>query len=83
MFKCLKNLGPLHLSNDITLVSETHNVHIRSSQQNNVHVPKPNTEIFKKSFKYHEAILWNTLPVELKHAQCIDEFKHLYKQRFF
>ena len=83
MYKCLNNIGPLHLTNEISLVSEIHNAYTRSAQQNNVHVPMPNSELFKKSFKYHGAIIWNSLPAELKQAEHVEEFKYLYKQIYF
>ena len=83
MYKCLNNTAPLHLINEISLVSETHDVFTRSAQQNNVHVPFPNLELYKKSFKYHGAITWNSLPAELKQSRDISEFKYLYKQLYF
>ena len=83
MFKCLRNLAPLHLMNEINLVSETHDVNTRSAQQGNINVPKPNSGLFKKSLRYHGAIIWNALPTELKQLEDIDEFKRKYKQHYF
>ena len=83
MYKCLNGIAPIHLINEISLTSEIHGRYTRSAQQNNVQIPKPNLEQFKKSFKYHGAVTWNSLPAELKQAENIDRFKHLYKQIYF
>ena len=83
MYKCLNSIAPLHLINEISLVSEIHDVNTRSAQLKNVHVPMPNSELFKKSFRYHGAIIWNSLPAELKQAGNIEDFKYRYKQKYF
>ena len=31
-------------------------------------VPLPNTELFKKSFRYSGSVLWNTLPADVRDA---------------
>ena len=56
---------------------------IPSELQLNVHVPKPNNELYRQSFKYRSAILWNVLLHDIKNAPNIDEFKYLYKKHFF
>jgi len=43
----------------------------------------PHSELLKKSFRYHGATIWNSLPAELKQAGNIEDFKYLYKQKYF
>ena len=38
-------------------------------------VPKPRTNYFKNSFSYSGAVLWNGLPVGLRQASTLNEFK--------
>ena len=34
----------------------------------------------KKSFSYSGAVLWNSLPLELKKAESLNQFKRLIKE---
>ena len=51
----------------------------RSSNQLLVVPPGPNTEIYKQSFAYQGACLWNNLPLYVKQAPSIIQFKSRYK----
>ncbi len=61
---------------------------LRSADSSNIYVPKPNTELYRSTFVYSGAKIWNDLPVSVKTAQSIDDFKrntsyvpdHLTKQ---
>ena len=83
IFQCLTGKVPVHLRNEISIVSETHNVNTRFAQNSNVTTPRPNTEQFKKSLSYHGPQIWNALPAEIKLAEDHNELKHLYKKEFF
>jgi hypothetical protein len=39
------------------------------------HTPKPHTDYLKRSLSYDGAVLWNSLPTELRSAQSISAFK--------
>ena len=43
--------------------------------ENKLFVPKPRTEYLKRSFGYSGAVLWNSLPPELRSAQALPIFK--------
>ena len=83
MFKCLTEKAPVHLRNEMSFVSENHDVRTRFSQNYNVVTPRPNTEQFKKSLCYYGPQVWNALPADIKLAETHNELKHLYKKRFF
>ena len=66
MFKCLDNADPIHLTNEIALVSEIHNVHTRFAQQDNVHVPRPNSELYTKILQIQRSICMECLASGIK-----------------
>ena len=41
-------------------------------------IPKPRTELKKRSFSYGGAILWNNMCTEIKQARDVEYFKKLY-----
>ena len=55
----------------------------RSTQTLNLQVPQPKREIFQNSFRYQGAVLWNSLPAQLKSAADLEAFKKSYKDLFF
>ena len=48
--------------------------------QNDLDVPKPRRDLFKMSFRYSGAQLWNDLPGEAKEAISICSFKNIFRQ---
>ena len=83
MYHGVNDLAPMHINNEISLVSEMHEARTRSATNRNVCIPKPNVELYKKSFRYHGSVTWNALPDELKSASDQLCFKALYKDLYF
>ena len=83
MYRCINGIAPQRLINELVMSCDTHDIPTRFSENNNVQVPQPNYEIFRRSFKYQSAILWNGLPSHLKNAPDIYAFKQLYKSQYF
>ena len=83
MHKCVYNTGPIHLINNVTMTADTHDIPTRASENGIIQVPQPNCELFKTSFRYQAAVLWNRLPPELREINDINHFKMMYKQLFF
>ena len=83
MYQGVQNIAPIHINNEITLVSEIHNTQTRAALNGNIYTPKPNLEIYKHSLRYHGSTVWNALPAELKSAQDQFDFKRQYKEHFF
>ena len=79
MFKCINSLAPHYLSNNIVMQDDITQRVTRSSNQLLVVPPGPNTEIFKQSFAYQGACLWNNLPLYVKQAPSLNQFKSRYK----
>ena len=51
-FKCIKNDAPLYLTNKFNYVLDRNPYPLRNAVQGNLILPKPKTELFKKSFMY-------------------------------
>ena len=79
MFKCINSLAPHYLSNNIVMQDDITQRVTRSSNQLLVVPPGPNTEMFKQSFAYQGACLWNNLPLYVKQAPSLIQFKSRYK----
>ena len=75
-FKCIHGDAPVYLSNNITLCNEVNDTYnLRSNDSYDVLMPFPHNAVFRNSFKYHGALLWNSLPNHLKAFMSIDTFK--------
>ena len=82
MFKCINGLAPLCLINEVNVISDAHSANTRASSNGNIPVPMPHVEQFRNSFKYRGAVLWNTLPRDIRGTQNIDEFKYRYRKHY-
>ena len=83
MYKCINEVAPIRLINEVIMTADVHSYPTRAAQHGDVQVPKPNIELHRQSFKYRAAVLWKELPQYIKNAPYIDEFKYLYKKHFF
>ena len=83
MFKCIHGNAPDRLCNEIEMVFDRHGVITPNANSLKVTVPKPNLECFKRSFKYSGAQVWNSLPDNLHNASSVNNFKLLYKTKYF
>ena len=82
MFKCINGLAPLRLTNELNVISDAHSANTRASSNGNILVPMSHVEQFGNSFKYRGAVLWNALPLDVRGAQNIDEFKYRYRKHY-
>ena len=46
---------------------------------NNIALPLPKTEFFKRSLLYSGPILWNSLPTDIRNCTCLSNFKSCFK----
>ena len=78
LFKCLNGLVPDYFNQYFTLNKSIHRLNTR--QSNDIHLPKPNFEVFKKSFIYSAAYNYNSLPNSIKQSTSLNNFKtEIYK----
>ena len=82
MFKCINGLAPLRLTNELSVISDAHSANTRTFSYGYILVPMPHAEQFRNSFEYRDAVLWNTLPRDIRETQNIDEFKYRYRKHY-
>ena len=83
MFKCVNGLAPNYLSDQITLLRDTNMYQTRETNGLNVYTPFPRKDIFKRSFLYNGATVWNSFPKFVQESDNIDDFKTNYKKHYF
>jgi len=74
-FKALHGLTPEYLSSHFTERCES-GYWLRDSDKK-LNVPIPRTNYLKNTFRYSAAMIWNTLPNNLKEAESLSEFRQL------
>lgn len=80
LFKCMRKEAPQYLLQKFQLISVNNPYALRGVTHGNLIVPKPKTELFKKSFAYSGSVLWNGLPYEMRKVQNTYSFKQIIKQ---
>lgn len=78
MFKIFNGIAPDYFINDFPLISDIHGINLRSAAHSQIYLPRPNTELFRKSFSYSGSFLWNNLPTYVRNANSLAQFKRLY-----
>ena len=72
VFKTLKGNVPLYLQNMFSVRGIGYN--IRNSEMR-LNLPKPRTNYLKRSFSYSGALLWNSLPQDIRKLQSFAQFR--------
>ena len=72
MFKSLNGLAPVYLQD---LFSERHTDYDMRDSLRKLNLPKPCTDYLKRSFGYSGALLWNSLPENIRTIRSIRQFK--------
>ena len=72
VFKSLHVLTPGYLSDQFTNRNDVTNYSLRDSE-NKIAVPLPRNHFLKNSFSYSGAVLWNSLPYDLRQAESLDD----------
>ena len=78
MYKTMNKLAPDYLRIPIKLTSDIHSKNLRSSNLQQIYMPKPFKELFRKSFVYSGSLIWNSLPLHVQNARSVNQFKALY-----
>ncbi len=72
MFKILNGKAPTYLQELFSIRGIGYN--IRNSEMR-LNLPKPRTDYMKKSFCYSGAVLFNSLPQDIRKCQSLPQFK--------
>ena len=78
MYQSVNNICPDYLKNHIAYTSEFNSRYTRSSTSVQFYIQKPNCELFRRSFMYSWAAIWNSLPCDVKAAISANSFKGRY-----
>ena len=68
MYKTLNGMTPEYLRSSFVFRDNL-------NSENTLTLPQPRTDYLKKSFSYSGAQLWNSLPIELRQATSLNDFK--------
>lgn len=80
VYKALNGLTPDYLTTCLSSISQVCTYNLRSATANNLMLPRPNSDLLKKSFSFAGVQTWNSLPLELKKSTSLSIFKeHLKK----
>ena len=76
MYKIAYNIAPSYLINLLQMrnVSDDTISSLRSVANKNFLVPKPKLNLFKNSLTYSGAIIWNSIPLEIKNSSSLNIF---------
>ncbi len=74
MYKIIHKQVPDYLKLQSEMINPPrHN--LRSQSKNDLFVPRPNTNFYKRSYHYSAVILWNELPIDVKQCKNLELFK--------
>ena len=77
----LNGLAPNYLLSKFTYHSDVSSYSLRGTNDN-LTIPLLHTNFIKNSFSYSGAVLWNSLPIELRQANSFGAFRAGCKQHF-
>ena len=79
MYKVLGNHTAPNLKDIFSRRNASQNIYDLRNSETDLSLKKPKTEFLKKTFGYSGAILWNSLPQDVKAAESITSFKTMAK----
>ena len=82
MFKSLNKQAPVYLQNLFVLFHERSTDHDLRNSFRKLTLPRPRTNYLKQSFSYSGALLWNSLPENVREIKSIRKFKEQIKHLF-
>ena len=82
VYKSLNDLAPEYLKEIFSSNRSSTNYNLRNNT-NMLHVPKANTELFKKSLTFSGAKTWNMLSDNVRTATSLTDFKRKYMKEFW
>ena len=77
MYRIINNICSYYLKKIVAYTSDISCRDTRSTNCNQLYMPKPNCELFRKSFMYTGDAIWNSLHLHVKNATLVNTFKCL------
>ena len=78
MYKIVNNMVPNYLSSYFVFPSNTLTYNLRDSDCT-LAIPQPRTNYCKRSLSYSGAVLWNSLPLDIRQSLSLNAFKSKLK----
>ena len=72
-YKCMNGLYPEGILAMFDLTASVRSFYLRGSS-NNIFISRPRTEAGKRAFSYRGAVLWNSLPSDLRNQPNLKLF---------
>ena len=79
VFKSLNNLAPEYLCSKFVYRNNVTSYILRDSV-NKLAFPLPHTNYLKNIFGYNDAVLWDSLPANIRQAESLVEFRNFLQQ---
>ena len=76
LYKATHGMTPAYIS-DLFQFQSTENYNFRSASNNDMTIQRHNTKMFEKSLQYSGPRLWNSLPLSIRSAETVFNFKTL------
>ena len=76
MFKVTHGLSPIYITEMFQIKGSTNDdtMTLRSDSNKNFKTPKPKLNMFKNSLSYSGALIWNSIPVDIRNSSTVDSF---------
>ena len=70
MYKVSNNIAPVYLTDLFKMRDSNSNstLNLRSASNTHFLIPKPKINLFKNGLSYSGALVWNSIPLVLKHS---------------
>ena len=75
MYNIVNNMVPDYLSSQFVFRSDTFLTYNLRDSDSSLAIPQPRTNYCKRSLSYSGAVLWNSLPLDIRQSPSLDEFK--------
>ena len=76
MYKVSNNIAPEYLTDLFKMRESNSNstLNLRSVSNKHFLIPKPKTNLFKNSLSYSGALVWNSIPLDIKNSMTLNSF---------
>ena len=84
VYKCLKKLAPVYLQDSIKIHTRSRTLRSNAALEGTLVVPRHRRRKFGgRAFSNVAAVLWNSLPTDIRKADSVSHFKTMLKTHFF
>ena len=83
VYKCQNNAAPEYLCEMFQTVNNIHTRSTRQAANNDLFLPpRAKLNVFRSSFRYNGAQIWNSLPLNIRTAPTTTSFSQMYMSHY-